>query len=403
MTDQLPLTGIRVLDMTNVLAGPFAAYQLALAGADVIKVEAPGGGDLARSLGADPEMNASGMGTSFIAQNSGKRSIAIDLKTASGKEALTALIRSADVLVENFRPGVLARLEFSTDRLTEINPRLIYCAISGFGQTGPLRDRPAYDQIVQGLAGMMDVTGTESTGPLRAGYPVADSLGGMAAAFAISTALVERARTGRGKTIDVSMLESAITSMGWVVSNHLLAGRAPSRLGNENFTAAPSGTFETGSGLINISANKQEQFEMLCEHLERADLIRDPRFITREDRKQHRLELKHELESALAARSAEEWEEGLAGLGVPAGRVLSIGDTLEHPQIQQRELVHRVVNPLDNGEDFHVLGNGIRMDARPSAPRSGPPMLGEHTDAVLREVGLDEDMIARFRAEGGVR
>lgn len=396
------LTGVRVLDMTNVLAGPFAAYQLSLSGADVIKIEVPGGGDLARTLGASEPLNSQGLGASFVAQNSGKRSIAINLKTEAGKKALTALIEESDVLLENFRPGVLDRLGFGEQKLFELNPRIVYCAISGFGQSGPLRDRPAYDQIVQGLSGMMASSGTSETGPLRAGYPVADTLGGMAAAFAISSALVNRGQTGRGSAIDVSMLETAITAMGWVVSNYLVAGTTPVPLGNENFTAAPSGTFRTGNGEINISANKQEQFEDLCRCLNREDLIHDPRFSEREQRKTNRGQLTSELEEALASQGAVEWEEKFAAIGVPAGRVLTVEEVLSHEHVVRRGLIHEVPNPVDEDNPLSVLGNGIRVNGHISAPLSGPPLLGEHTEQVLAEAGLGQEQIDEMRDQGGI-
>lgn len=402
MVAQGPLAGVKVLDMTNVLAGPFAAYQLSLSGADVVKVEMPGGGDLARSLGSDPGLNEAKMGASFVAQNSGKRSIAIDLKSDAGREAFTALVSSSDVLLENFRPGVLARLGFGEQVLKELNPQLVYCAISGFGQTGPLRHRPAYDQIVQGLSGMMMSSGTEETGPLRAGYPVADTLGGMAASFAISSALVERARTGTGSVIDVSMLETAITAMGWVVSNFLVAGQSPVPMGNENFTAAPSGTFMTGAGRINISANKQQQFEALCRYIGREELVSDVRFAGREARKTNRGELKLCLEEALAERSAQDWEDGFSAIGVPAGRVLDIDEVLDLAQVRERGLVHDVPNPVDQEQPLSVLGNGLRINGLVSAPAAGPPLLGEHTDEILREIGFEQTHIDSLREQGGI-
>lgn len=402
MVAQGPLTGVRVLDMTNVLAGPFAAYQLSLSGADVVKVEVPGGGDLARSLGADLDLNEAQLGASFIAQNCGKRSIAIDLKSDAGREAFTSLLQNSDVLLENFRPGVLNRLGFGEQVLKELNPRLVYCAISGFGQTGSLRDRPAYDQIVQGLSGMMASSGTEDTGPMRTGYPVADTLGGMAASFAISSALVERGRTGKGSVIDVSMLETAITAMGWVVSNFLVAGQPPVPMGNENFTAAPSGTFMTGEGRINISANKQEQFEALCRYVGREELASDPRFAKREARKTNRAELKLCLEEALAQRTAQEWEDGFSTIGVPAGRVLDIDEVLGLAQVRERGLVHQVPNPVDGDRQLSVLGNGVRINDVVSTPAAGPPLLGEHTDEILREIGLDQTHIDSLRDQGGI-
>ena len=254
------LEGVRVLDLTNVLAGPFCCYQLAQLGAEVIKVEVPGTGDLARQLGADPQLNEQGMGASFLAQNAGKRSITLNLKHAAGKEGFRRLAASADVVVENFRPGVMARLGLGYDDLKQVRPDLIYCAISGFGQDGPLRGNPAYDQIIQGLSGVMSVTGSPHTAPLRVGYPVCDTMGGITAAFAIAAALFRRGRTGEGEAIDVSMLEATLVAMGWAVSNWLIAGVRPTPMGNENMSAAPSGAFRTGRGLLNIAANQQAQF-----------------------------------------------------------------------------------------------------------------------------------------------
>ncbi|HRO02664.1 MAG TPA: CoA transferase, partial [Terricaulis sp.] len=238
-----------MLDLTNVLAGPFCTYQLVLMGAEVIKIEAPEGGDLARVLGADSKLSKALMGASFLAQNSGKRSVVLDLKQAEEKAAFLALVKTADVVVENFRPGVMARLGLDYERLKDVKADIVYCAISGFGQTGPMSGAPAYDQIVQGLSGAMSITGDQDTAPLRAGYPVSDSIGGITAAFAIAAALAGRARNGHGAFLDVSMLDSTIAAMGWVVSNYLIAGQAPAPMGNDNFTAAPSGAFRTGDGL----------------------------------------------------------------------------------------------------------------------------------------------------------
>ena len=322
------LDGTRVLDLTNVLAGPYCGYQLALLGADVIKVEAPGGGDLARQLGPSPALNRVDMGISFLAQNAGKRSVVIDLKSPDGTACFLDLVASADVVVENFRPGVMDRLGVGYERLKQVRPDLIYCAISGFGQTGPLKDNPAYDQIIQGLSGIMSITGTSETAPLRVGYPVCDTLGGLFGAFAISSALVRRGRTGEGAFLDVSMLESTLSALGWPVSNFQMGGVQPSPMGNENVTAAPSGAFRTGDGLLNIAANKQEQFVSLCRLIERPELIDDPRFVHIDTRMAHRYELKALIEQALASASAAEWEIQLNKVGVPAGRVLTVPQVL---------------------------------------------------------------------------
>ncbi|MGW6376954.1 CaiB/BaiF CoA transferase family protein [Rhodococcus sp. NPDC055112] len=396
------LAGVRVLDMTNVLAGPFAGYQLALMGADVIKIETPGTGDLARQLGDSAELSSERLGTSFLAQNSGKRSLTVNLKTAGGREVFEKLVARADVLLENFRPGVLERLGFGWDRLRSINPRLVYCAVSGFGADGPMRTRPAYDQVVQGLSGIMSVTGTRDTAPLRVGYPVCDSFGGLAAAFAVSSALVRQQRTGQGAYLDTSMLDAALTSMGWVVSDHLIAGREPTPMANENITSAPSGTFRTADGALNIAANKQEQFEILCRVLDRLELVDDPRFATREDRKLNRDVLREELETSLKAKSAAEWDEIFLGAGVPAAPVVSVPQALGSEQVVRRGLVATVESPAAGGGTLRVLGLPTHVDGHAVSPSSPAPRLGEHTDEILAEIGYGRPEIDRLREDHAI-
>jgi CoA:oxalate CoA-transferase len=396
------LEGIRVLDLTNVLAGPFCCYQLAVLGAEVIKVETPGSGDLARQLGADPELNRRRMGASFLAQNAGKRSVTVNLKHARGKEAFLRLVATADALVENFRPGVMDRLGLGYAELTEVRPDLVYCAISGFGQDGPLRGNPAYDQIIQGLSGVMSVTGSPHTAPLRVGYPVCDTMGGITAAFAIAAALFRRTRTGECERIDVSMLEATLVAMGWAVSNWLIAGVRPTPMGNENVTAAPSGAFRTGRGLLNIAANKQDQFETLCRLIAREDLIGDRRFADREDRKLNRYELKTEIEAALARRPAAEWARELNAHGVPAGEVLSVPEVLEHPQVVERGLIKRFPQAPGADRELAVVRAGFRLahgDPEPDAP---PPALGADTDHILRDLGYTADDVEALRRERAI-
>lgn len=385
MTDLL--AGVRVLDLTNVLAGPYCAYQLALLGADVIKVEVPGGGDLARQLGADPVLNDDLMGASFLAQNGGKRSIALNLKDPEDKAIFRALVATADVLVENFRPGVMDRLGLGHAALATEHPGLIYCAISGFGATGPMKDAPAYDQIIQGYSGLMSVTGTAETAPLRVGVPICDTLGGLSAAFAVAAALVRRQQDGRGCYLDVSLLESTLSAMGWAVSNHLIAGKAPQPMGNDNVTASPSGTFRTGDGLLNIAANKAEQFVALAALVGRPDWLTDPRFAKRADRLAHRAALTAELEDALATRAAADWETALIAVGVPAGQVLSVPETLTHPQTRSREMVTEFP-PETTGLDRSIynLRGGFRVDGKAPAPAGPPPRLDADRAALLAEL-----------------
>jgi len=392
-----PLAGIRVLDLTNVLAGPFACHQLAHLGAEVIKVEAPGRGDLARQLGADPELNAAGMGVSFLAQNAGKKSVTLNLKHPKGKKILKALVRGADVLVENFRPGVMERLELGPDVLRGENPRLIYCAISGYGQDGPWVDRPAYDQIVQGVSGVMSITGDADSAPLRVGYPMADTIGGLTAAMAICAALNA---PERGCAIDVSMLEAVLATMGWAVSNHLIAGVAPGAHGNENTTSAPSGAFRCKGGLVNIAANKDEQWQALARHLGLAALLNDPDYATREARKANRYALRDLIEARLAAKSPRDWARDLNALGVPAGPVMEVPEVLDHPQIADRGLVAGFEQVPGVDRPVRVLRPGLKLDGAPPSVDDPPPSLGADAQEIYGALGYDAAALADLKAEG---
>ncbi len=396
-----PLSGIRVLDLTNVLAGPFCGHQLAHLGADVIKVEMPHSGDLARNLGLDADLNTKGMGISFLAQNTGKRSITINLKSEAGKQVFRKLVTTAEVVLENFRPGVMDRLGVGYEVLKEVNPRLIYCAISGFGQSGPLRDAPAYDQIIQGMSGTMSITGTPETAPIRVGYPMADTIGGMTAAFAVAAALAEKDRC-ESRFLDVSMLESVMATMGWVVSNYLMVGQEPAPMGNDNFTASPSGTFRTLDGPINIAANMPYQFEALCQVVGRPELAVDPRFAERQARLDNRAELAALLEDALAARSAEQWTGLLNQAGVPAGPVFSVPEILNHPQIAARDLIATFTDVPGVGRDIRIARTGIKIDGEAPATETPPPLLGQDTDAILGELGYHAHEIAALHEEQAV-
>lgn len=399
MANSKPLDGIRVLDLTNVLAGPFCCHQLVHFGAEVIKVEAAGRGDLARQLGLDAELNEKMMGVSFLAQNAGKKSVTVNLKHDAGKQLLKRLVATADVLVENFRPGVMDRLEVGYETLKESNPALIYCAISGFGQDGPWTHRPAYDQIIQGASGVMSITGDADSAPLRVGYPIADTVGGMTAAFAISAALNAKPR---GSFIDVSMLEAVMATMGWAISNHLIAGVAPQANGNENPTSAPSGAFKASDGLINIAANKDEQWKLLCVHIGREDLMARPEFASREDRKKNRLALKAEIEQALSNRPARDWAKELNRIGVPAGAVLTVPEVLEMPQIADRGFLARFEDVPGVERDIDVVRTGVKLDGEPPSVEAPPPELGQDNEAIWAELGLSSDEIADLKSKGTI-
>jgi len=392
------LEGIKVLDLTNVLSGPFTTLHLALLGAEVIKVENPKDGDLARKLGIVPALNKQLMGTSFLAQNCNKLSITLNTKSPEGKEIFRKLVKDADVVVENFRPGVMERLGLGYKSLAEINPKLIYCAISGFGQTGPDALKPAYDQIIQGLSGEMAVNGDERLNPLRTGFPVCDTVGGLNAAFAVMAALFHRERTGEGQFIDVALLDSIMPLMGWVVANLLIGGEQPVLMGNDNFTAAPSGTFRTQDGHINIAANKQEQWEAVCEVLGVPELKTDSRFQERDTRKKNRRELTPILEAKLAQKPTGFWVEALNAKDVPSGDILSLEDALRQPQVQHRQVLQKV--PVAGVGDVEVFGLTALFEKTPGSVEAPPPTLGQHNHQIFSSLGLTDAEQAELKAKG---
>ena len=395
------LDGVRVLDLTNIIAGPLASMQLAMLGAEVIKVEVPGSGDLARKLGADLELGKRLMGTSFLAMNAGKKSVTLNLKDARGKALFLRLVQDADVVFENFRPGTMERLGLGYGALKEANPKIIYCAVSGFGQVGPLSDRPSYDQIIQGFSGLMSVTGNEQTAPQRAGYVVCDSMAAIVAAFAMAAALFKRAQTGEGEMIDVSMLDASLSTMAaWPVSNFYNAGLTPKAIGNDNPTSSPSGTFRCGKGQINIVCNEEKQFEALSKAIGLPDFGRDPRFASRALRLANRDALKQVLEAKLAGQSATEWEAILSEAGVPCGPIFTLPDMLAHPHVAARELVQTFPDAPVVERDISVTRPGFRLaSGLPQADRP-PPVLGQDTDDILGALGVSGKELETLRKEG---
>ena len=389
------LQGVRVLDMTNVLAGPFATLHLALLGAEVIKIENPKDGDLARKLGNVPKLNLQLMGTSFLAQNSNKKSFTLNLKAPEGSEVFKKLVATADVLVENFRPDVMKRLGLDYPVLAKINPRLVYCAISGFGQTGPDAFKPAYDQIIQGLSGMMSINGDERINPLRAGFPVCDTVGGLNAAFAVMAALFHRERTGEGQFIDVALLDSIMPLAGWVAANLLIGKQQPVLMGNDNFTAAPSGTFVTKDGYINIAANKQEQWEAVADLLGVPELKTDPRFQERDSRKKNRKALTPLLEVKLKEKETAYWVELLNKNDVPSGAILGLEAALNQPQVEHRKTLQKV--SVDGVGDLRLFGLSAKLEKTPGGIDTPPPRLSAHTNDILGGLGYSADDIKRLK------
>lgn len=394
------LDGVRVIDLSSTISGPLCSYQLAMLGAEVIKIETPEKGDLARSLGADEALNEQRMGVSYLATNAGKKSVTLDLKTKEGLDALKALVATGDVLLENFKPGTMARLKFDYETARAIKPDLIWCSISGFGQSGPLSSRPAYDQIIQGYCGLMSLTGTEETAPTRSGFQICDTMAAITAAFAISAALFRNKTTGEGEFIDVSMFDASLASLtSWPASGLLNAGRIPKPMGNENGASAPSGAFRTGEGLINIVANDQRQYESLCDAIGAPELKSDPRFVNRRHRVVNRAELNPLLELHLSKRSAGDWVEILSEHAVPAGPILSLGDALSHPQIVERQMV-KEFGPEAIGRPFKVSRLGFTLGSGLPDVNTPPPRLGEHTNEVLKSVDYPDAAIDGIGSDG---
>jgi formyl-CoA transferase len=388
-----PLTGKRVIDVTQVLAGPYCTYQLALMGAEVIKIEMPGQGDWTRAGGNDTELTAAGYSLSFLTQNSNKKSVTLNLKKPEGVAALKELIKTADVFVENFKPGTAASLGIGYDDVKGLNPRLVYASLSAYGQDGPISHRPAYDHIIQGMVGIMHTTGTPETVPNKVGSPYIDYATGLMGAFAVTAALMERERIGAGQRVDVAMLDTAMLLMASLAVSTIATGNPPPPTGNEAFSGSPSsGTYPTQDGLIMLAANNERQFQTLCRAIGRADLLEDPRFAKPADRKANAPALRAEFAALFLTKTAAEWEAFLDKERVPGVRVRRMDEVLNEPQLAARGLMQPVA--LDGLERTVALPSlGFKANGAVTGPAASPPRLGQHTEEVLGPLGLDLDAL----------
>jgi formyl-CoA transferase len=371
------LAGLRVLELTQVMAGPFCGQVLADMGADVVKVEPPDGDSTRYALGAD----------AFLAVNRNKRSLVLDLKAAEHQAVLHRLVADADVLLENYRPGVAARLGADWETLREVNPRLIYASVSGFGQTGPYAQRPGYDLIAQGLSGVMSVTGEPDGDPVKCGIPIGDLSAGLYCAVGILSAVVARERTGRGQRIDTSLFEGALALSIWETAELWGTGRVPQPLGSGHRLLAPYQALRTRDGHVIVGANNQRMWRRLCDALDRPELIDDARFASNDDRMERRAELVRELEAALAARGTHEWVELLVEAGVPCGPIHDYQQVFDDPHTQAREMEVQV-------DGTRMLGIPVKLSDTPGHVRRVAPSLGEHSGEVLREAGFSDAEIA---------
>jgi formyl-CoA transferase len=393
-----PLEGFRILDLSRILAGPYCSMLLGDLGAEVIKVERPGVGDDTRAWG--PPF-AAGESAYYLCANRNKKSITVNLKSPDGQEIIRQLARVSDVLLENFKVGELTELGLGYDQLKELNPGLVYCSITGYGQTGPDKDLPGYDFIIQGRGGVMSITGEPDGEPMKVGVAVVDITAGLFAANAIQAALLARARTGRGQALDIALLDAQVAWLANVASNYLVSNKRPERFGNGHPTIVPYQSFRARDGFFCLAVGNDGQWRKLCTMLKRSDLADDPRFATNPARVQQREALIPLLQEVFATADIAHWLREIAAAGIPCGPVQSIDQVFADPQVLQREMVWTVPHPTANA--VRLVGSPLKLSETPVMLRSHPPLLGEHTNEVLTDLlGYSSEALARLRKDGAI-
>ncbi len=388
-----PLDGLRVVDLTRFLAGPYCTQLLGDYGADVVRVEGVRGREFTDANGEDTYF--------FLTANRSKRSIAVDLRTDGGRAIVARLLEDADILVENFRPGVLEALGFSPETLLARHPRLVIARISGFGADGPYKDRPGLDQIAQGMSGLMAVTGTEQSGPTRSGIAISDVLGGMFAAHGIQLALLARERTGRGQVVDTSLLEASLAVLTWGAGRYFERGQNPGPAGQHHPLSSPYGRFRARDGFLNIAAANERMWEKVAETLGRPEWCTDERFASPAARVRNRDALTLAMEGALEAEDVTHWIARLNAAGVPCGPVLSIEEVFADPQVLARDMLVEMAHPVRG--TIQGVGLPVKLSETPGQLERRPPLYGEHGFEVLTELGFDADAIASFEAAGAIK
>ena len=385
------LSRLRVLDLSRVRAGPVCARHFADFGADVIKVETAG----------DEDLGGARHGSDFQNLHRNKRSIAIDLKSPAGKKVFLSLVKTADVVIENYRPDVKDRLGIDYASLKAINPRIILASISGFGQDGPYRDRPGFDQIAQGLCGIMSVTGFAGQGPMRAGAAVADVTAGLQAALGIMTAIVERETTGEGQWVQSNLLQAGLTLLDFQAARYTMDGQVPPQVGNDHPTSMPTSAYRTADGFINVAAAGSAIWKRLCDAIGRPDLMSDPRFASAHGRSSNRTALADEINAVLATRPSLEWVESLNAAGVPCGPIHAMDEVFADAQVRHLNAAVAVEHPTLG--TLTILNQAIKLSRTPGAVVTATPERGEHSDEILGEIGLSGTEVAELRDSGVIR